>query len=76
MLPELLRTLKAGPTGELTYVVSADGKPMAKEVIGNLFRAACRTAGVKKSAHGLRKQADRASLAAAAITKLSLKKKK
>jgi integrase len=109
MLPELLRTLKAGPTGELTYIVSADGKPMAKEVIGNLFRAACRAAGVNKSAHGLRKaaatraanngatvaqleaifgweggrmashytkQADRTALAAAAMTKLSRKKKK
>jgi integrase len=30
---------------------------MAKEVIGNLFRNACREAGIGKSAHGLRKSA-------------------
>lgn len=109
ILPELARTLKAGPTGELTYIVSADGKSMSKEVIGNLFRVACRAAGIRKSAHGLRKsaatraanrgatvaqleaifgweggrmashytkQADRVSLAAAAIKTLSRKKKR
>jgi integrase len=57
MLPELSRTLKAGPVGDLAYIVTADGKPMSKEVIGNLFRLACRAAGIKKSAHGLRKAA-------------------
>lgn len=57
MLPELARTLKAGPVGDLAYIVSADGKPMSKEVIGNLFRNACREAGIEKSAHGLRKSA-------------------
>jgi integrase len=57
MLPELARTLKAGPVGDLAYIVTADGKPMSKEVIGNLFRLACRAAGIKKSAHGLRKAA-------------------
>jgi integrase len=57
MLPELERTLAAGPVGELTFIASADGATMSKEVVGNLFRAACRAAGVKKSAHGLRKLA-------------------
>jgi len=42
MLPELARTLKAGPVGDRVYIVSADEKPMSKEVIGNLFRNACR----------------------------------
>jgi integrase len=57
MLPELAQTLKAGPIGDLAYIVSADGKPMTKEVVGNLFREACRKAGIEKSAHGLRKYA-------------------
>lgn len=57
ILPELARTLKAGPVGDLAYIVSADGNPMSKEVVGNLFRDACRKAGVNKSAHGLRKAA-------------------
>ena len=37
MLPVLARTLKAGPIGDLAYIVAADGKPMSKEVVGNLF---------------------------------------
>lgn len=57
MLPALARTLKCGPVGDLAFVASADGQPMTKEVIGNLFRAACRAAAVNKSAHGLRKAA-------------------
>jgi integrase len=57
MLPELARTLKAGPVGDLAYIVTTGGQPMSKEVIGNLFRVACRKAGVEKSAHGLRKSA-------------------
>jgi integrase len=57
LLPILERTLNAGPTGELTFIASADGQPMGKEVIGNLFRTACREAGINKSAHGLRKAA-------------------
>jgi integrase len=57
MLPELARTLKGGPIGDLAYIVTANGKPMTKEVVGNLFRAACRKAEIQKSAHGLRKSA-------------------
>ncbi len=57
LLPELARTLKAGPIGDLAYIVGANGKPMSKEVVGNLFRKACREAGIRKSAHGLRKAA-------------------
>jgi integrase len=57
MLPELARTLKAGPIGDLAYIATADGRPMSKEVVGNLFRQACRKAGIEKSAHGLRKSA-------------------
>ncbi len=71
MLPELARTLKAGPTGDLAYIVTTDGKPMSKEVIGNLFRVACRAAGINKSAHGLRKAAaTRAANAGATVAQL------
>ncbi len=45
MLPELVRTLKAGPIGDLAYIVTVDGKPTSKEVVGKLFRLACRKAG-------------------------------
>lgn len=108
MLSELARTIKAGPVGDLAYIATSDGKPMAKEAVGNLFREACRKAGIQKSAHGLRKSAathaanrgatvaeleaifgweggrmashytksaDREALAAAAMSKLSRKKK-
>lgn len=57
ILPILQRTLDAGPTGDLHFIVGATGKPLTKESFGNLFRAACREAGVEKSAHGLRKAA-------------------
>lgn len=55
LLPVLLKVLHAGPTGELAFIVGANGKPMTKESFGNAFSEACRAAGVKKSAHGLRK---------------------
>jgi site-specific recombinase XerD len=55
MLDVLKKTLKAGPTGDLTYVVGERGRPYTKESFGNQFSAAARKAGVKKSAHGVRK---------------------
>lgn len=57
VLPELAETLKAGPTGDLAFIARADGRPVAKESLGNMFRDACREAGINKSAHGLRKAA-------------------
>lgn len=57
MLPDLEETLKAGPVGDLAFIATASGRPMAKEAVGNAFRAACRAAGINKSAHGLRKAA-------------------
>ena len=54
---DLARALAAGPTGELTFIATADGRPFVKESFGNWFREACDAAGVKKSAHGLRKAA-------------------
>ena len=55
MLPVLTRTLEAGPCGDLTFIVGANGKPLIKESFGNLFRKACNAAGVSGSAHGVRK---------------------
>ncbi len=55
--PELQATLDAGPTGDLSFICGADGRPLVKESFGNMFAAACREAGIKKSAHGLRKLA-------------------
>src|SRR5262249_21668184 len=55
ILPVLAATLAAGPVGELAYICGANGKPFVKEAFGNAFSEACRLAGVKKSAHGVRK---------------------
>jgi integrase len=54
---DLEATLKAGPLGDLTFIVGKNGKPLTKETFGNFFREACNSAGVKKSAHGIRKLA-------------------
>jgi integrase len=57
IMPELAATLKAGPVGDLAIIASPAGNPIEKESLGNLFREACRKAGINKSAHGLRKAA-------------------
>lgn len=57
ILPELAATLAAGPTGDLAFIATATGRPMTKESVGNKFSEACRAAGIRKSAHGLRKAA-------------------
>ena len=58
ILPVLSKTLEAGPCGDLTFIAGENGRPLAKESFGNLFRKACRAAGLHgRSAHGLRKAA-------------------
>jgi integrase len=58
MLAPLREALDAGPIGDLTFIVGADGEPFSsKEIFANEFKKACRAAGVNKSAHGLRKLA-------------------
>lgn len=57
ILPEMQQAIDAGPTGDLTFIVGKNGRNLTKETFGNMFRAACNAAGVKKSAHGLRKYA-------------------
>ena len=55
ILPELQEAIDHGPTGDLAFICNANGKPFTKESFGNAFSESCRLAGVKKSAHGLRK---------------------
>ena len=51
----LQKTLDASPCGDLAFIAGARGEPFKKESFGNAFAEAARTAGVKKSCHGLRK---------------------
>ena len=71
ILPVLSRTLEAGPCGDLTFIAGENGHPLTKESFGNLFRKACRAAGVRGSAHGVRKvAATRAANAGATVAEL------
>ena len=51
----LARTLDAGPCGDLAFICGDAGKPLTKESFGNLFKDACKAAGVPGSAHGVHK---------------------
>ncbi|WP_084632982.1 tyrosine-type recombinase/integrase [Pleomorphomonas oryzae] len=55
LLPDLESAIDAGPCGDLAIICGERGNPLTKESFGNMFREACNGAGVKKSAHGLRK---------------------
>ena len=56
ILPELRRVIDASPSGHLTYLVTAFGKPFTPAGFGNWFRKRCDEAGLPHcSAHGLRK---------------------
>jgi integrase len=55
ILPELQRVLDASPTGDMTYLVTKEGRPYSVWGFGNWFRDRCREADVPGSAHGLRK---------------------
>jgi integrase len=55
ILPVLAETLAAGPTGDLAFICGERGNPLTKESFGNLFKDACKAAGVPGSAHGIRK---------------------
>jgi hypothetical protein len=69
--PELDAILRAGPCGDLHFIVGVNG-PLTKESFGNAFREACRAAGVPGSAHGLRKLAAiRLALAGATVPQLN-----
>src|SRR5262245_48431001 len=67
----LARTLATGPCGDLTFIAGSTNKPMTKESFGNLFRDACKAAGVPGSAHGVRKiAATRAANSGATVAQL------
>lgn len=55
ILPPLAASIAAAPTGDLAFIIGADGKPFVKESFGNWFRDACRAAKCPGAAHGLRK---------------------
>jgi integrase len=56
LLPELARIIAASPTGDLTFLVTAYGKPFTAAGFGGWFRDRCNEAGLLScSAHGLRK---------------------
>lgn len=57
VLPVLQRTLDAGPTGDLAFICGERRGPLTAESFGNFFSDAARKAGVRKSAHGIRKLA-------------------
>jgi integrase len=46
ILATLGKTLSAGPCGDLTFIAGKNGHPLTKESFGNLFRQACREAGL------------------------------
>lgn len=58
---ELRAILDATPSGHLTFLTTAQGKPFTAAGFGNWFGDACRTARLPRgcSAHGLRKAAAR-----------------
>lgn len=58
VIPELQRIIDASPCGDLTFLVTAFGKPFTSNGFGNWFRDRCDEANLKQcSAHGLRKAA-------------------
>jgi integrase len=67
----LLKHWRPGPCGDLTFIAGERGQPLTKESFGNLFRIACKAAGVTGSAHGVRKiAATRAANAGATVAQL------
>lgn len=58
ILPQLARIIEAGPTGALTFLETAFGKPYSAAGFGNAMRAWCDAASLPQcSAHGIRKAA-------------------
>jgi integrase len=55
--PALVEIIEAMPSGHLTFLTTASGKPFDSKSFGNWFRAMCNEAGLPNgtSAHGLRK---------------------
>lgn len=54
---EWMAAVMAAPSSGLHFICGERGEPLTKETFGNMFRAACNEAKIKKSAHGIRKLA-------------------
>lgn len=68
---DFLDAMASGGAGDMVFIAGDAGRPLTKESFGNMFRAACNAAGVKKSAHGLRKlAATRVAEAGASVAEL------
>ncbi|MBV8971441.1 MAG: tyrosine-type recombinase/integrase [Sphingomonadaceae bacterium] len=73
MLPELTAAIAAMPADNMTFLVTAYGRPFTAAGFGNWFRAQCDAAGLPHcSAHGLRKAAMR-RMAEAGFTQQQIK---
>lgn len=58
VIPDLQRTIDVSETGNLTFLVTAFGRPVTSNGFGNRFRKWCNGAGLSQcSVHGLRKAA-------------------
>lgn len=58
MHPDLVKSIAAGPAGNMTFLVTAYGRPFTAAGFGNWFREQCNLAALPQcSAHGLRKAA-------------------
>lgn len=55
MGPELAAALKLGKCGDLAFICGVRGEPFKKASFGEAFTLAAKAAGVKKTAHGVRK---------------------
>jgi integrase len=56
ILPALAEVIDKSPVGDLTFLVTAQGRPFTANGFGSWFRARCDEAGLPQcSAHGLRK---------------------
>lgn len=64
----LLDVIAATETGSTTFLISEAGTPFETASFGNWFRDRCNDAGIKKSAHGLRKLSATLSAEAGAAT--------
>ena len=53
--PELRRVIAGTPDIAPAFLLNQKGKPISAETLGNLFRYACREAGMEARLHGLRK---------------------
>lgn len=62
MAPELAATLKLGKCGDLAFICGSRGEPLRKASFGEAFAEAAMSAGIQKTAHGVRKA--RATIAA------------